>query len=174
FHPILQIEYHSFNQWSREVRALWKALVRDYLQTGRKVMFDGTILQHTIGFLLERDIFEEDIMTYAKQVPIIIAPLEPMLIYLTIGDIERHIRNLYRMRPMSWKNKIDGYIQRTPFGQKRQISGLDGYSLFAQSYKKLCDQLFKYYDFRKLEIDVSYAQWSFYENMVLDFVEPWL
>ncbi|MBN2384810.1 hypothetical protein JXQ70_18185, partial [bacterium] len=35
FHPILQIEYHSFNQWSREVRALWKALVRQDLTFGR-------------------------------------------------------------------------------------------------------------------------------------------
>jgi len=170
-HPVQRLTFSTYNSWLKEIQTNWKTFVLGTVESEKLVIFDGTIFYNTLGTLLAHDVFEENIMLYASQVPPLIQSLEPVLIHLTVSDVERHIRNMYRMRPPQYREFVDSFIQKTAFGKSRKLNGLHGFCEFNRKLHDICDQVYKNFPFRKMEINISYSQWQFYEKLIEDFIQ---
>lgn len=170
-HPIHEWEIEDFPTWRRETIHHWQALAQNLRETQSVAILESTLFQGTVGDRLEWNVDENAILEYARQVPALIQPASPVLVYLVPDDVQSHIERTYASRPERWQRKIDNFMQNTALGRARGLSGLDGYIAFIKTLKRLSDELFRAYAMRKVQIEISRGDWDQVEQRMLEFLE---
>jgi len=134
-------------------------------------------------FILDSSIFQAQIFTYlwnnapyerlesfVDKLCHIVKCLNPSLIYLYRKNSEDTIEYLEENRGRQYLLNIYERDKSRPYYQDKP-KGAEGFKQFLRDYANYAKSLFDSVDCKKLSIEISEADWTTYENMMLSFLE---
>ncbi|KNH31936.1 hypothetical protein [Exiguobacterium acetylicum] len=127
----------------------WEAFVAQALTTDTTYVFECCFLQNplTMG-LIKYDLPEETLRAYINRLETIIAPLQPVLVYVDQPDVERSFRKALNERPTEWADGFVSYYTEQAYGANRSLSGVEGTITILQARQALEHQLLILLPFR--------------------------
>lgn len=127
----------------------WEAFVAQALTTDTTYVFECCFLQNplTMG-LIKYDLPEATLRAYIERVATIIAPLQPVLVYVDQSDVERSFRKALKERPTEWADGFVSYYTEQAYGVNRSLSGVEGTIEILQARQALEHQLLEMLPFR--------------------------
>ncbi|WP_290786056.1 hypothetical protein [Exiguobacterium sp. UBA7533] len=127
----------------------WEAFVAQALTTDTTYVFECCFLQNplTMG-LIKYDLPEETLRAYIERLATIIAPLQPVLVYVDQPDVERSFRKALKERPTEWADGFVSYYTEQAYGVNRSLSGVKETIVILRERKALEHQLLKTLPFR--------------------------
>lgn len=127
----------------------WEAFVAQALTTDTTYVFECCFLQNplTMG-LIKYDLPEATLRAYIERLVSIIAPLQPVLVYVDQPDVKQSFRKALKERPTEWANGFVSYYTEQAYGVNRSLSGVEGTIAILQARKALERQLLEMLPFR--------------------------
>lgn len=127
----------------------WEAFVAQALTTDTTYVFECCFLQNplTMG-LVKYDLPEETLRAYIERLAKIIAPLQPVLVYVDQPSVERSFRKALQERPTEWANGFVSYYTEQAYGVNRSLSGVEGTIAILQVRQAMERQLLEILPFR--------------------------
>jgi len=127
----------------------WESFVAQALTTDTTYVFECCFLQNplTMG-LIKYDLPEETLRAYIERLATIIAPLQPVLVYVDQPDVERSFRKALKERPTEWADGFVSYYTEQAYGVNRSLSGVKETIVILRERKALEHQLLKTLPFR--------------------------
>lgn len=153
-HPVTG-SYHP----SAAPLARWAAFVRAARDADELIVLESALLQWPIMALLRHDLAPEAILAVVGEITVLLAPLDPLLVYLSLPDVEAAVRAIGARRGAAWQI---GHIVRndaTPFARRRGVSGFEGLVHYWREHAALCERAVAAWPYQKLVLDVSRGDW---------------
>lgn len=127
----------------------WESFVAQALTTDTTYVFECCFLQNplTMG-LIKYDLPEETLRAYIERLATIIAPLQPVLVYVDQPDVERSFRKALKERPTEWADGFVSYYTEQAYGVNHSLLGVEGTIAILRERKALEHQLLKTLSFR--------------------------
>ena len=127
----------------------WEAFVAQALMTDTTYVFECCFLQNplTMG-LIKYDLPEATLRAYIERIATIIAPLQPVLVYVDQTDVEKSFRKALNERPTEWTDGFVSYYTNQAYGVNHSLSGVEGTIAILQARQALERQLLKTLPFR--------------------------
>ncbi|WP_058703538.1 hypothetical protein [Exiguobacterium indicum] len=127
----------------------WEAFVTQALTTDTTYVFECCFLQNplTMG-LIKYDLPEETLRAYIERITTIIAPLQPVLVYVDQTDVEKSFRKALNERPTEWADGFVSYYTEQAYGMNHSLSGVEGTIVILQVRQALERQLLEMLPFR--------------------------
>ncbi len=119
-HPVTG-SYHP----SAEPLARWAAFVERARKADELVVLESAWLQWPLLALLRHDLATEPILSVVGEIATLLAPLDPVLVYLAHPNVEAAVKAIGTRRGAGWQI---GHIVRndgSAFARRRGISGYD-------------------------------------------------
>ena len=112
-------------------------------------VFECCFLQNplTMG-LIKYDLPEATLRAYIERIATIIAPLQPVLVYVDQTDVEKSFRKALNERPTEWADGFVSYYTEQAYGVNHSLSGVEGTIMILQVRQALEHQLFELLPFR--------------------------
>lgn len=169
-HPIHEWSLTDPAKWIDVTLDHWRTFVNDTNNSTNIVIMDSALFQGTMAVLLELDVDRDTILNYAIQVPEIIKPLNPALIYFYQNDFREALLKIYNEREERIKIKKDNYVRTIKYGQNRQLYGHEGYMQFVEELRNISNELVSKYDISKICIENSQGDWKDYHQQIMEFL----
>jgi len=127
----------------------WEVFVARALKTDTTYVFECCFLQNplTMG-LIKYDLPEATLRAYIERLAMIIAPLQPVLVYVDQPDVEQSFRKALKERPTEWADGFVSYYTEQAYGVNHSLSGVEGTIAVLRERKVLEHQLFELLPFR--------------------------
>jgi len=124
------------------------------LESPMVFIIEGCLFQSTVRFLVEYDRSSGEIEGYLPAVERSLAPLHPMLVYLTQTDVNAYLaEEIVRRKGTEIVGRIARYTATTPFAVSRGLSGHSALTALYTTYRNVCDGLVKRSAMPALELD---------------------
>ena len=107
------------------------------------------------------------VFEYVQNLAKVIAPLNPLVIYLWQKDVEEAVRTVCEERGPEWINYQVNWKLAAPYCMRKGFVGLDGLISLYRDYRRLTDDLFQQLPLAKLAIENSGKDWPAYERRIL-------
>ncbi|MDN3650360.1 hypothetical protein QWZ13_15745 [Reinekea marina] len=118
----------------------WAKFVSDNKGSDHLFIFEGSLFQSTVRFMLEgRN--QKLVADYYSECQRILADVNPKLIYLRPSNVESHIEWVMEHRGEKWSLKVAEYLEKTPYCFEQQWNGKECMVSFWSNYAQLCDLL---------------------------------
>ena len=169
-HPIHELNTEEPKTWISKTLANWHNLADTLVKTNEIMIMDGTLFQCTIGVLLEMDVELAAIRQYANQIPDILKPLNPILIYFYQDDVEKALTTAYQQREGKWRRRVNAFVSDARFFKNRKLCGLDGYIEYNRVLRNITDDLYSEYKIKKISIENSDGDWNRYHHIIAEFL----
>ncbi len=145
-HDIYELPFESYQSL---IFKKWEAFVAQALMTDTTYVFECCFLQNplTMG-LIKYDLPEETLRAYIERLATIIAPLQPVLVYVDQPDVERSFRRALNERPPEWADGFVSYYTEQAYGVNHSLLGVEGTIAILRERKALEHQLLKTLPFR--------------------------
>ena len=118
----------------------WRKFVSENEDNNQTFIFEGTLFQSTVRFMLEGN-QEELVLEYYKECQSILSNIPSKLIYLRPTNAAEHIDWTMNHRGEEWTSKVAEYLEKTPYCKGRQWKGENCMLSFWAVYAQLCDTL---------------------------------
>lgn len=127
----------------------WEVFVAQALTTDTTYVFECCFLQNplTMG-LIKYDLPKATLRAYIERIATIIAPLQPVLVYVDQKDVEKSFRKALNERPTEWADGFVSYYTEQAYGVNRSLSGVEGTITILQARQVLEHQLLEMLPFR--------------------------
>ncbi|WP_312193766.1 hypothetical protein [Exiguobacterium sp.] len=127
----------------------WEVFVAQALTTDTTYVFECCFLQNplTMG-LIKYDLPEATLRAYIERIATIIAPLQPVLVYVDQTDVEKSFRKALNERPTEWADGFVSYYTEQAYGVNHSLLGVEGTIAILRERKALEHQLLKTLPFR--------------------------
>lgn len=148
----------------------WQAFVDDCRNRDHYTILESSLFQETIFGLLQYNVPQPEIRGFVHDIVRIIAPLQPIVVYLYHDRPAVAISHVCETRGPSVQ---DVYVERndeSPFAQRRDLFGFLGLARFWAEYKTIADCLYEELRFRKLRLDVTHGHSDEHETRLFDFL----
>lgn len=176
-HPVRATDElaHWFEPWldttptqlaARSV-ARWTSLVETSQADGVIRVMDGQLFHGDFTNLFLMDADRATLTEHVQAVAMVIAPLNPLVVYFRQEDVERAIRTVCEERGADWVAYQVNWKLATPYSVRRRLVGLDGLIAVYQDYRRLTDDLFKLLPLDKLAIENAEQDWPVYQGIIL-------
>jgi len=124
------------------------------LEPPRTVILDACLFQSTVRFLVEYESGADEIDRYLPTVEAYLAPLRPIVVYLTqIDAIEYLETELVRRKGFETVSRIASYSESTPFSKTRGLEGFAALKSLYTYYRVVCDSIVRNSKLPLLELD---------------------
>jgi hypothetical protein len=97
-HPVTGSYYPSAAPLAR-----WAAFVRAARDADELIVLESALLQWPIMALLRHDLAPEAILAAVGEITVLLAPLDPLLVYLSLPDVEAAVRAIGAQRGAAWQ-----------------------------------------------------------------------
>lgn len=127
----------------------WEAFVDQALTTDTTYVFECCFLQNplTMG-LIKYDLPEAMLRAFIERIATIIAPLQPVLVYVDQPDVERSFRKALNERPTEWADGFVSYYTEQAYGVNHSLAGVEGTIAILQARQALERQLLEMLPFK--------------------------
>ena len=145
-HDIYELPFESYQSL---IFKKWEAFVAQALMTDTTYVFECCFLQNllTMG-LIKYDLSEATLRAYIERIATIIAPLQPVLVYVDQTDVEKSFRKALNERPTEWADGFVSYYTEQAYGVNHSLLGVEGTIAILRERKALEHQLLKTLPFR--------------------------
>lgn len=145
-HDIYELPFESYQSL---IFKKWEAFVAQALMTDTTYVFECCFLQNplTMG-LIKYDLPEATLRAYIERIATIIAPLQPVLVYVDQTDVEKSFRKALNERPTEWADGFVSYYTEQAYGVNHSLSGVEGTIAILQARQVLERQLLEMLPFR--------------------------
>ncbi|WP_294750698.1 hypothetical protein [uncultured Exiguobacterium sp.] len=133
-----------FESYQSLIFKKWETFVAQALMTDTTYVFECCFLQNplTMG-LIKYDLPEATLRAYIERIATIIAPLQPVLVYVDQTDVEKSFRKALNERPTEWADGFVSYYTEQAYGVNHSLSGVEGTIAILQARQVLERQLFE-------------------------------
>lgn len=176
-HPVRATDEleHWFEPWrdATPQQLATRALVRwasfvDATKKGTAIpVFDGQLFHGDLTHLLLMEADSALLSEYVKALAVIMAPLNPLVIYLWQADVEKAVRAVCTERGPEWVDYQVNWKLKGPYAVQRGYKGLDGLISLYRDYRRVTDDLFEQLPLAKLAIENSGRDRPAYESRIL-------
>jgi energy-coupling factor transporter ATP-binding protein EcfA2 len=130
FDHLLSYKIYDGLAWEKE-KMLMLQKWREFVQQAKKdaiYVFNCCLLQNPMCETMVRFGYEEKISTqFIQNIAEIIAPMNPVVIYLQQTDVKSAIHNICKERPEDWVSGVIQYHTEGAYGREHNLKGIDGY-----------------------------------------------
>ena len=133
-HP-LQLFYDlgrhpSWSDYAQEAVRRWQDYVAELRRDRTIAVLDAALLQNHLRSMLIFGCASDSILDLVRRIERVIAPLNPVLIYLAADDIEQNFRDVVESRGERMLQLWIAAHDRYPFTRKAGLSGYRGFIAF--------------------------------------------
>jgi deoxyadenosine/deoxycytidine kinase len=149
--------YSSPREFVAAQESRWREFARECAERTSLSILESSLFQETIFGLLQYNVPQEQIRAFVRDIVHIIAPLQPVVVYLFHEQPAVAINQVCSMRGRVVE---DVYVERndlSPFARQREMFGFLGLARFWAEYKDIADSLYDALRFRKLRLDVTHG-----------------
>ncbi|WP_233161507.1 MULTISPECIES: hypothetical protein [unclassified Achromobacter] len=147
--------------------ARWAAFVEATRNGSAIPILDGQLFHGDLTHLLLMEAGSALLSDYVKALAAIMAPLDPLVIYLWQEDIEKAVRTVCTERGAEWIEYQVNWKLKGPYCIRRGYQGLHGLIALYRDYRGATDDLFDQLPLAKLAIENSAGDWPAYESRIL-------
>ncbi|KVE66423.1 hypothetical protein WI97_12865 [Burkholderia vietnamiensis] len=176
-HPVRATDEldHWFEPWkdttpeglAARALARWTAFV-EYTQKNAEIpVLDGQLFHGDLTHLLLMGADVALISNYIRKLAKVIAPLNPLVVYLWQRDVDEAVRTVCAERGLQWVDYQVSWKLAAPYCVRKGLVGLDGLISLYRDYRQLTDDLFQDLPLAKLAIETSGRHWVVYEKKIL-------
>lgn len=170
-------ELEAYNTWNftaeQEIEYSLEAFedfVKKTLQGNRVVILDACVFQYQIHGLLFHNLPKQTIKQFIHRLLDILAPLEPVLIYLYQADFDQAMQRLRERRGEAFFEQIAKRDADRPYFQVGDVKGVPRAVQLFRELRGIMDEMYEETPFRKIGIENSRGEWKRYERAVLAFL----
>lgn len=153
-----------------EMHEQWPAFAQSVADGDEVVIIEAAYFNNLIETLFTHNVDTEAILDHYEQLHNAIAPMNPVLIYLTQDDVPQALRRNYANRGEGFVQFVIDLVESTPYAQKRHLTGVEGTFTFWQAFVTLTDTLYMQTNFAKLRIENTAGNWTQYNQQVCRFL----
>ncbi|MBB3110163.1 hypothetical protein FHS18_002230 [Paenibacillus phyllosphaerae] len=116
-----------FTKNEHVIAAKWRRFVEEAADSQTIYVFECCFIQNpvTVG-MIKYDAPSNDVIAYVQQLDRIIAPLDPLLLYVKQPDLAHSFRKAVEERPTDWRDGFIDYYTKQGYGAAHDYHGLDG------------------------------------------------
>lgn len=154
--------YRSYSPeaFIKESLARWESFVAEMLCEKSIAVLDSYPFQNSARVLLQLDASFERISNYAAQVEALVAPLNPVLIYLESGDPAKAFCDTCKKRGAEWTDYVVQVVGGCPYAEARKLNGVSAVAELLTVYKKLSDILLEQSSVPRLILEGCHNHWA--------------
>ena len=160
----------SWAEYSEEAVSLWQDYAQELLTGNQIAVVDAAVLQNHARAMLLYGCDWPPILNLVRSIESLLAPLEPIWIYLKPPEVESHFRNLIEVRGRRllelWLQNQDQF----PYAHKIRETGLPGFIAFWREFGELADRVFDELTIDKLRQVVTQNDGGVHRRAMLDFL----
>lgn len=174
--PLFDVQYmktrriDNIAEYCTRTLSHWRVLAEEIESNDMTYVIDSYLLQSTVDHLFDSNAKEKLILDFAADVPEIIAPLDPMIIYFSPRDTRTALHKLEDVRGKDWIAQRIENQKSCPYAIENDLQGFDGWIQMLSRRAELSDRILASYSFPKLIIDPTEGKWDNYYKHVLDFL----
>ena len=157
--------------WPARTLQEWEKLSADIVAQQKLCVMEYVWFQHTIAEMLLIDCTRNQIVGFCRKIENIIKDIPPILVLYTANNAETFLKETYKLRGGEWSEKLDGFIDTTPYGQKRNLTGFDGFVDFFNEYVSITNDVYGQLEIDSICIDVTKREWPKVENLTYEFLQ---
>jgi hypothetical protein len=176
-HPVRATDEleHWFEPWRDATpqnladRALsrWAAFADETQKNSLIPVLDGQLFHGDLTHLVLMEADSAQLFAYVKALAAVIAPLNPLVLYLWQEDVDEAIRTVCAERGLEWVDYQLNWKLAAPYCVRRGYTGLEGLISLYRDYRQITDDLFRDLPLAKLAIETSGRNWPAYETQIL-------
>jgi hypothetical protein len=148
----------------------WPAFVQSVQATDEVVVIEAAFFNNLIETLFTHNVETAAILAGYDRLQALLAPVNPVLIYLVQDDVPQALRRNYANRGEGFVQFVIDLVAQTPYAQKHNLTGYEGTFTFWQDFVNLTNTLFAQTRFGKLRIENSAGEWERYNREVVAFL----
>lgn len=171
FHYMKTRRIENVKEYIELTLSKWHTLVKEIESNDMVYVIDSYLLQSTVGHLFDSNVDENLIFRFAENVPSIITPLHPVIIYFSPADTKKALYRLEEVRGKEWIEQRSENQKSCPYAIEHDLQGFDGWVTMLSRRAELSDRILASYPFPKLVLDSTDEKWDSYYKEVLDFLK---
>jgi hypothetical protein len=176
-HPVRATDEleHWFEPWrdatpqhlAKRALSRWADFVEATQRGDAIPVMDGQLFHGDLTHLLLMEAPSALMFDYVDALAAVIAPLDPLVIYLWQNDVDAAVRAVCAERGPEWIDYQVNWKLAAPWCERRGYKGLEGLIALYRDYRRLTDALFERLPLAKLAIENSERNWPAYEGQIL-------
>lgn len=171
YSPIDRGAITDIDVWPARTLQEWEKLAADIVAQQKLCVMEYVWFQHTIAEMLMIDCPRNQIVEFCRKIENIIKDIPPVLVLYTADNAETFLKETYKLRGGEWAAKLDGFIDTTPYGQKRNLTGFDGFVDFFNDYASITNAVYDDLEIDSITIDVTKREWPKVEKQTYEFLQ---
>jgi hypothetical protein len=133
-------------------------------------VYDGQVFHGDMTSLLMMDAPQDMITATFAELCRIIAPMQPLMIYLYQNDVRAALEHTVDIRSKHFERRQVAWKVNSPYCQRRGYSGVEGWFALYEDYRAMTDRLVQRAPFPVLSIENSAHDYAAYEAQIKAFV----
>jgi hypothetical protein len=133
-------------------------------------VYDGQVFHGDITSLFMMDTPEDEIAATFDALCGIIAPMQPLLVYLYQNDVRAALEHTVAIRSKHFERRQVAWKVNCPYCERRGYAGVDGWMRLYEDYRVMTDRLVQRAPFPTLSIENSARDYPAYEAQIAAFL----
>lgn len=150
----------------------WQDFVRDMENSDQITLLECCFLQNPLTVMLARhDASPQAARKQIADIADIIAPLNPLVIYLHPQNARAALEHVRAERPKEWADFVTWYLTGQAYGTSHDLHGYEGVIQFYEMRQKLEVEILKGLPVPSLVLEHSGMNWERNDKAIINFVE---
>lgn len=160
----------SWTAYCADAMQLWQSYVQTLQAENRIAVVDAAVLQNHARTMLLFGCDWNRILELVREIESLLAPVQPVWIYLKPTDVERHFRDVIEVRGQRLLDLWLHHQQQFPYASKARAAGFAGFVEFWQEFSELADRVFDELTIAKMRQMVPQPDEDIGRRLLLDFL----
>lgn len=151
--------------------ARWARFAADLRAGDETLIVDSCLFGYLTWSLFPFEVPEGEIAAYVSAVLRLLAPLDPVVIYLRQDDVAHSLERLGARRGEELARAYIARATGSPYGRRRGLAGFAGLVAYWTAYRDLTDRLFAALDCPAVAIETTAGDWGAYQRRAAAFLD---
>ncbi len=149
----------------------WQTFIANAHRTSHIYVFDGQVFHGDLTSLFIANTPSEQLSNYISQIFQLMAPLQPVFVYLYQADVAWGLQRTASIRGQRFLRRQAAWKVDSPYCSVHGYSGIPGLFRLYRDYRQLTDELYNRLPTPKLAIENSAGTWEQDTELVFRFLE---
>jgi hypothetical protein len=169
------LEYKIYDKlpWEREMPIMldyWREFVEERFDKEDYTVLECCFLQNTTCEMMARfNKREDEIYDHIQKINEIISPLNPIVIYLSLSNVEARLNEIIPTRPIEWIEGVIRYHTKQGYGLENQLEGFEGLITFYIKRQEIEKRILNRLNITKLILYDPFNDWDECYSKILNW-----
>ena len=167
FKEVVQAFTHGTDDYVQPILQAAAALVQQQTDKPELVITDSSFPCYT--WLFSAGVSTEAIADFSQQLAAILAPLNPLVIWLD-GDVATLLQRAVAQRGTEWVDDMIGMLNAYNYVPIRPVVGIEEITAFFQAVRRLQTELFSAGSYQLLKLDVTNTPLEVLQAQIMQYL----